>query len=110
MMPSTSSTASTPTVIVPKPAIPVDAYPECLNKPGRGKDYLCKMCHFLHSNLDSILTHDRRHLDIIVGCPICGRGYQNLASLQKHGRDAHNIQIVASITSLQGVIDPKEEI
>ena len=65
---------------------------------------------FLHTNLDSILTHIRRHLDIMVGFPICGRGYQNAASLQKHGRDAHNIQIVASATPLQGFIGPEEEI
>ena len=29
---------------------------------------------------------------------------------QKHGRDAHNVQIVASTTHLQGFADPEEEI
>ena len=79
------------------------------NKPDRHKDYVCQMCHFSHSNLDSILTHIRKHLNIIVGWPVCSRGYQNVASLWKHGWDAHNIQIVAAITPLQGIIDPEEE-
>ena len=68
------------------------------------------ICYFLHSNLDLILTHVRRDLDITVESPNCSRGDQNMASLQKHGRDAHNIQIVASTTSLQGFIGTKEEI
>ena len=75
VMASTSSTASTPIVVVPDLETPADAYPEHLNKPGGSKDYLCQLCHFLHSNLDLILTHVRRHLDMMVGCPICGRGY-----------------------------------
>ena len=95
---------------MPELAMLADAYPECINRPGRGKDYLCKICHFSHTNLDSILTHFRRHLDMTVGCPVCSRGYQNAATLQKHDRDAHNIQIVASATPLQGLTDPKEEI
>ena len=45
-MPSGSSTASMPIVVVPELAIPADAYPEHLNRPGRGKDYLCQLCHF----------------------------------------------------------------
>ena len=60
------------------------------------------LCLFRHSNLDYILTHVRKHLEIIIGHPICGKGYQNIASLHKHGRDAHNIQIAS--TSLLGVI------
>ena len=109
-MPLTSSTMSTPIAVVPELAIPADAYPEHLNKPCRGRGYLCHLCHFSHSNLDLILTHVRRHLDITVGCPVCSKGYQNVVSLQKHGRDAHNIQIVTSTTSLQGFVDPREEI
>ena len=109
-VPSTSSTMSTPTIVVPELVIPADAFPELLNKPDRGKDYIGQLCHFSHSTFSSILTHVRGHLDITVGCAICSRGYQNVASLQKHGRDADNIQIVASTTSLQGFVDPKEEI
>ena len=108
--PSTSSTASFPNVVVPELVIPAEAYPEHVNRQGGGKDYLCQLCHFSHSNLDSILTPVRNHLDITIGCPVCGRGYQNAVSLLKHGSDIHDIQIVASSTSLQGVVDPKEEI
>ena len=107
--PSTSSTASFLAVVVPELAIPAEAYPEHLNRLGSGKDYLCCLCHFTHSNLESILTHVRKHLDITIGCPICSRGYQNIASFCKHDRDVHNNQIVASSASLQDVIVPKEE-
>ena len=98
-----------PVVVVPQLAISAEAYPKHINRPSGGKDYLCHLCPFRHSNLDSILTHVRKHLDITIGCPICGKGYQNATSLCKHGRDVHSIQIVASSTSLPGVI-PKEEI
>ena len=108
-MPSTGST-SFPVVVVPKLAIPAEVYPEHLNRPGRGKDYLCCLCHFRHSNLDCFLTHIRKHLEVTIGCPVCGRGYQNTASLCKHGRDIHSIQIVVSSTSLQGDVAPEEEI
>ena len=106
---STGFTVSTPIFVVPKLAIPADAYPDHLSKPGRGKDYLCQLCCFSHSNSDLILNHVRRHLDIMVGCPICSRGYQNVVSLHKHCRDTHNIQIVALTTSMQGFVDHKEE-
>ena len=78
---STSSTAAFPVVVVPELVIPAEAYPECLIRPGAGKDYLCQLCHFSHSYLHSILTHVRKHLDITIGCPVCSRGYQNAASL-----------------------------
>ena len=81
-----------------------------LNRPSGGKNYLSCLCPFRHSNLDSFQTHIRKHLDVTIGYSICGRGYQNAASLHKHGRDIHSIQIVASSTSLQGVIVPEEEI
>ena len=97
-MPSTGST-SFPVVVVPELAIPAEAYPEHLNRPGGGKNYLCCLCPFGHSNLDCILTHIRKHLEITIGCPVCSRGYQNGASLHKHGRDVHEIQIVASSAS-----------
>ena len=99
-LPSTSS-ISLPVVVVPELAIPVEEYPEHINRPSGGKDYLCHLCPFRHSNLDSILTHIRKHLDVIIGCPICCRGYQNAASLCKHGRDIHSIQIMVSSTYLQ---------
>ena len=57
-----------------------------------------------------MLTHVRRHLDITVGCPVCGHGYQNAASLWKHSRDAHNIQIIAPPPMLQGPANPEEEV
>ena len=98
------------TIVVPGLANLADAYPESINRPGRGEDYLCQLCHFSHKNLDSILTHVRRHIDITVGCPVSGKGYQNVASLQKHSSNAHNIQIVAPATPLQSPYDPKEEI
>ena len=109
-MPSTRSITSFPAVVLPELAIPPEAYPELLNRPGRGKDYLCCLCHFTHFNLNSILTYVRKHLDGIIGCSVCDSGYQNMTSLQKQGRNVHNIQIEASSASLQDVIVPKEEI
>ena len=44
-----------------------------------------------------MLTHIRKHLDLKIGCPVCGKGFQNAASLHKHGRKAHVIQILASV-------------
>ena len=105
---SSTSSVSYPVAVAPELAIPAEAYPNCINRPSWSKDYLCCLCPFKHSNLDSVLTHVRKHLDITIGCSICGKGYQNAASLHKHGRDVHNILIVASSTSLPGVI-PKEE-
>ena len=75
-----TSSVSFPVVVVPELAIPAEAYPKCINRPTGVKDYLCHLCPFRHSNLDSILTHIRKHLDMTIGCPICGRGYQNAAS------------------------------
>ena len=97
---STSSDLSTrlvsyPVVVVPELTILAKAYPEHINRPGRGKEYLCYLCTFRHSNLDCILTHIRKHLDITIRCPVCSKGYQNAASLCKHGKDVHNVQIVA---------------
>ena len=57
-----------------------------------------------------MLTHVRRHLEITTGCPVCGHGYQNAAFLQKHSRDAHNIQIIFPTPMLQGPVDPEEEV
>ena len=43
-----------------------------------------------------MLTHIHKHLDFTIGCPMCGKGLQNAASLWKHGKKAHAIQIVES--------------
>ena len=95
--PSTSSTSSScPIVIVPELAIPTDACHKCINRPDGGKDYHCCLCSFHHTNYDCILTHIRKHLDVTIGCPGCGKGFQNVVSLCKHGRKIHKIQIVAS--------------
>ena len=109
LSPSTSS-IFLPAVVVPKLAIPTEAYPEHINRPCGGKDYLCHLHPFRHSNLDSILTRVRKHLDVTIGCTICGTGYQNAASICKHGRNIHSIQIMVSSTPMQGVIVPEEEI
>ena len=73
--PSTKS-PSYPVVVVPEFTILAEAYPEHLNRPGRGKEYMCQLCAFRHSNLDCFLTHVRKHLNIMIGCPVCGKGYQ----------------------------------
>ena len=95
-----SSSETHPMVVVPEPLIPAEVYPECLNRPGGGKDYLCHLCLFRHSNLDTILTHVRQHLEVVVACPVCGKGYQNVATLHKHSKEVHHIQIVASASSV----------
>ena len=87
-------------VVVPELLILVELYPEHLNRPGGGKDYLCCLCLFRHSNLDTILMHVRKHLEVVVGCPVYGKGYKNVASLYKHGKEVHHIQIVASASSV----------
>ena len=80
--PSTSSTSSScPIVIVPELAIPTDACLECINRPGGGKDYICCLCSFHHTNYDCILTHISKHLDVTIGCLGCRKGFQNMASL-----------------------------
>ena len=93
--PSAKST-SLPTVIVPELVIPAEGQPEQINQPGGGKEYKCQLCTFHHTNKDCILTHIRKHLDITIGCPICGKGFQNVASLHKHGKKVHAVQILAS--------------
>ena len=96
-VPSTSSTSSSyPIVMVPELTFPTDAYPECINRPGGGKDYLCCLCSFHHTNYDCMLTHIRKHLNITIRCPGCGQGFQNAASFCKHRKKTHQIQILAS--------------
>ena len=38
-----------PVVVVPELAIPAEEYPEQINRPSGGKDYLCNLCPFRHS-------------------------------------------------------------
>ena len=101
---STSTSPSTPkpssdpvtysVVHVPEMTIPDEWYPECINLPNASKEYWCQGCSYSHSNLDTILTHVRKeHLDITIGCPACGKPYQNAASLHKHGKEIHKIII-----------------
>ena len=85
-----------PIVIVPKLAVPPEAQPKQLNQPDSGKEYRCQLCTIFHTNQDCMLTDIRKHLDLTIGYPVCSKGFQNAASLCKHGRKAHVIQIVPS--------------
>ena len=81
-------------VHVPEMTIPDEWYPEHINLPNASKEYQCQGCSYTHSNLDTILTHVRNeHLNITIGCPACGKPYQNAASLSKHGKEIHKIII-----------------
>ena len=91
-----SPLASYPVIVIPELAIPAETYPEWINQSSQGKDYLCCLHSFHHTNYDCILTHIRKHLDITIICPGCGKGFQNAASLHKHGKEAHQIKIVTS--------------
>ena len=94
--PSPSDTSTSfPIVVVPEVVIPEEAYPKHVNRLGGGKDYICHLCSFQHTNYDCLLTHIHKHLSITIGCPSCGHGFQNAASLHKHGRKVHQIRIVA---------------
>ena len=44
-------------VMVPELVISDEAYPVHVNRPGGGKDYLCYLCSFQHTNYDCMLTH-----------------------------------------------------
>ena len=89
--PTSSISSSCAVVVMLELAIPADAYLDHINRPGGGKDYLCHLCSFHHFNFDCILTHVRKHLDFTIICPGCGKGFQNVASLHKHGREVHKI-------------------
>ena len=69
-------------------------FPEQINHPGGCKDYQCQLCDFQHTNKDCMLTHTWQHLEILIGFPMCGKGFQNVASLHKAGRKIHSIHIV----------------
>ena len=77
--------ASYTMIVISKLAIPIEAYPGHVNWPS-DKDYLCHLCTFKHSNLNCILTHIRKHLNLTIGCPGCGKGFQNTVSLANMGR------------------------
>ena len=96
-IPDVSSTSSYPIVMVLELVIPDEAYPQHVNRPGGGKDYLCCLCSFQHTNYDCMLTHIQKHLSIIIRCPGHGKGFQNAASLYKHGKKVHQICIMASV-------------
>ena len=83
-------------IIVPELAVPMHALPESINSPGGCKHYKCQICVFQHTNRDCMLTHIWQQLELSVGCPMCGKGFQNAASLQKHGQKIHLINIVES--------------
>ena len=70
---SSTSSISLPVVVVPELAILAEAYPKCINRPSGGKDYLCHLCPFRYSNLDSILNHIGKHLNVTIGYPISSR-------------------------------------
>ena len=61
------SSETLPVMVVPQFPILTEAYPEHLNRQGGGKYYLCHLCWFRHSNLDTILIHIRKHLVVLVG-------------------------------------------
>ena len=69
-----------------EPEVPADALPEHINCPGGCKDYKCQLCAFQHTNRDCMLMHIWQHLEISIGCPMCGKGFQNVASLCRHGK------------------------
>ena len=99
LIPTTTSKSSSlpsklPVVVVPELTILVHALPEQINHPGGCKDYKCQLCDFQHKNKDCMLTHIQQHLEILIGCPMCSKGFQNAASLHKHRRKIHSIHIV----------------
>ena len=93
---TSSSIPNLPLIVVAKLVIPTYALPEWINHPGGHKDYEWQICVFQHMNRDCMLTHIRQHLEISVGCPMCRKGFQNVASLHKHGQKIHSVRIVES--------------
>ena len=83
---TSSSILNLPSIIVPKLAFLMYALPEWINHPGGCKDYKCQICAIQHTYRDCMLTHIWPHLEISVACPMCGKGFQNVASLCKHGQ------------------------
>ena len=83
-----------PVVVNPKLAVLAHALPEQINHPGGCKDYKCQLCAFQHTNRDCMLMHIQQHLEISIRCPMCGKGFQNVAFLCKHGKKVHSIHIM----------------
>ena len=79
-----SSVPNLPSFLVPKFVVLTHALPQQINRPGGWKHYKCQLCVFQHTNRDCMLTHVGQHLKLSVGCPMCGKGFQNVASLHKH--------------------------
>ena len=93
---SSSPSSKLPSIVVPVLAVLADTLPEGVNCPGGCKHYQCRLCAFQHPNKDCMLMHIWQHLEIKVSCPMCGKGFQNAASVCKHRKKAHAIQIVES--------------
>ena len=90
-IPTTTSRSSSlpsklPVVVVPELAVPLHALPVWITCPGGHKDYRCQLCAFKHKNKNCMLMHIWQHLEISIGCPMCSKGFQNVASLCKHGK------------------------
>ena len=81
-------------IVVAELAILVHILPEWINHPGGCKDYNSQLCDFQHRNKDCMLTHIQQHLEILIGCPMCSKGFQNMASLCRHRRKIHSIHIM----------------
>ena len=99
LIPTTASRSSSlpsklPVIVVPELAVPAHALPEQINHPQGCKDYRCQLYEFQHTNKDCMLMHIQQHLNISIGCPMCGKDFQNVASLCKHGKKVHSIYIV----------------
>ena len=98
-IPTTASRSSSlpsklPVIVVLELVVPVHTLPEWINYPECHKDYRCQLCEFQHTNKDCMLTHIQKHLDISIGCPMCGKGFQNAAFLCKHGKKVHSMHIM----------------
>ena len=89
-----SEISKLPSIIVPELAVLTHALPEWINHPGGCKHYKCWICVFQHTNWDCMLTYIWQHLELSVRCPMCGKGFQNAASLCKHGQKIHSVNIV----------------
>ena len=93
---SSSLLSQLPILVVPKLVIPAYALPEQINCPRGCKNYKCQLCAFQHTNRDCMLMHIQQHLDISIRCPMCRKGFQNVASLCKHGKKVHTIHIMVA--------------
>ena len=91
---TTSRSSSVPSklhvVVVPKIVVSVHALSEQINHPGGHKDYRCQLCAFQHTNKDCMLMHIWQHLEISIRCLMCSKGFQNAASLCKHGKKSYS--------------------